>query len=154
MFCARLRRWLPRRLLLTIRQDTLQYGCVCADLSKPNLSEYSMTIPFHLCQEWGNNCVKDCGAWDNECSNSCREDHPCGAQDPKKSNATTSSVSKPSATPSSDPNQVFDGLSGETDGASSSNNNKGSGAAALHFGQAYGLVVVLTSLFAGFAIML
>lgn len=111
-----------------------------------------MTIPFHLCQQWGNNCVKECGATNNECSNACREDHPCGAQSPQKPNHTATVSSKPSATPSSDPNQVFDGLSGATDGASSDNNSKS--AAALHFGQAYGLAVVLTSLFAGFAIML
>jgi len=153
MFCARVRRWLLRRLLLTIDQETLTYGCICSDHTQPNLSEYSMTIPFHLCQQWGNNCVKDCGAWDNECSNKCREENLCGAQDPKKPNTSTTATSEPTATPSSDPDQVFNGISGATDGATN-NGNSGSGAAALHFGQAYGLVVVLTSLFAGFAIML
>lgn len=135
-----------------LNQETLQYGCLCNNNMRPNLSEYSMTIPFHTCQQYGNECVKDCGAVNNQCASDCREQNPCGAQNPQKVNTTSSTAAVPSATPSKDPNQVFDGLAGgSTDGADS---NKGSGAAALHFGQTYGLAVVLTSLFAGFAIML
>lgn len=113
-----------------------------------------MTIPFHTCQQYGNECVKDCGAVNNQCASDCREQNPCGAQNPQKPNKTSSSTTlAPTATPSTNPNQVFDGLAGSTtDGANS--NNQGSGAGALQFGQTYGLAVVLTSLFAGFALML
>ncbi|KAK4220214.1 hypothetical protein QBC37DRAFT_3758 [Rhypophila decipiens] len=135
--------------------ETLQYGCLCANQMRPNLSEYSMTIPFHTCQEYGNKCVEECGPWNNQCANDCREDHPCGAQNPQKVNSTSTGTLAPTATPSKDPNQVFDGLAGEpTDPANANGNSNNSGAGALHFGQTYGLAVVLTSLFAGFAIML
>ncbi|KAM7196134.1 hypothetical protein V8F20_007169 [Naviculisporaceae sp. PSN 640] len=134
--------------------ETLQYGCLCANNMRPNLSEYSMTIPFHTCQQYGNECVKDCGAVNNQCASDCRELNPCGAQNPQKVNTTSSSTLEPTATPSKNPNQVFDGLAGDATDAANSNNNQGSGAGALQFGQTYGLAVVLTSLFAGFAIML
>ncbi|CRK37183.1 hypothetical protein BN1708_016577 [Verticillium longisporum] len=28
--------------------DALQYGCICSDGQKPNMTEYSLTLPYHL----------------------------------------------------------------------------------------------------------
>lgn len=61
---------------------TLTYSCVCSNGVSPNVSQYSLTLPYYICQEWGNQCVAACGQ-DNTCSSACREDHPCGAQDPR-----------------------------------------------------------------------
>lgn len=93
---------------------TLTYSCVCSNGITPNVSQYSLTLPYYICQEWGNQCVTACGQ-DNSCASACREDHPCGAQNPKTVNSTTTST-RPgahSATPTG-------GYSGFADGHSSS----------------------------------
>ncbi|KAL7620381.1 hypothetical protein AAE478_009376 [Parahypoxylon ruwenzoriense] len=102
----------------------LTYGCVCGDNRQPNVSEYSLTLPYFVCQEWGDQCVRGCGQ-DNACASSCREDHPCGAQNPTRVNIT-SSTSVPSATESgaqaTDSNAIFTGLAG-SDNSDSTNGN-------------------------------
>jgi len=132
----------------TCDPETLTYGCVCSDGLQPNMSEYSLTLPFHTCQQWGTQCVKACGM-DNACSSSCREDHPCGAQSPAKVTTTSSTQPATATGASSTGPAVFNGLG---DGGSSSAKTGGAGASALEFGRAYGLTVVAASLFAGFAL--
>ncbi|KAI5864791.1 hypothetical protein GGS23DRAFT_463707 [Durotheca rogersii] len=105
--------------------QTLRYGCVCGDGKQPNVSEYSLTLPYFVCTEWGSQCVTACGQ-DNACSSSCRENNPCGARNPTRANQTSSSV--PSATSStaepSDENTIFNGL----DGSQQNSDTPGSGA--------------------------
>lgn len=132
----------------TCDPETLTYGCVCSDHKQPNVSEYTLTLPYHVCTAWGTQCVAGCGS-NNQCSSDCREKHPCGAQSPIRANATTTSATSASAT-ATPTNQVFDGLS---DGTSNNNNNKGNAAGALRFGDSYGLAVVAGGLFAGFAML-
>ncbi|KAI1497064.1 hypothetical protein F5X99DRAFT_398211 [Biscogniauxia marginata] len=101
--------------------ETLTYGCVCENGQQPNVSEYSLTLPYFVCQEWGNQCVTACGQ-DNTCSSACRQDHPCGALNPSRPNTTTSATS--SATESAtatDSNAVYTGLAG-SDGDSDDSN--------------------------------
>ncbi len=132
-------------------QDTLTYGCVCSDGKQPNISEYTLTLPYHVCTAWGTQCVASCKS-DNVCASSCRQDHPCGAQSPTRVNETTSTSATASATASpSSTNQVFDGLS---DGNQNGNSNTKNAAGALRFGDSFGLVVVAGGLFAGFAVLL
>lgn len=129
--------------------DTLTYGCICGDGKQPNVSEYTLTLPYHTCVEWGNQCVKACGS-DNDCSRSCREDNPCGALSPttkNETNATETTSSTASATASD--GTIYTTLNGD-----GGNSNSNSGAAALAFGQAYGLAVVAGGLFVGFTLML
>ncbi|KAI6088098.1 hypothetical protein F4821DRAFT_234548 [Hypoxylon rubiginosum] len=108
---------------------TLTYGCVCGDNKQPNVSEYSLTLPYFVCQEWGDQCVAKCGQ-DNTCSGACREDHPCGALNPTRVNVT-SSTSMPSATSSgaqaTDSNAIYTGLAGSSDDSGDSGTT-GSGA--------------------------
>lgn len=114
---------------------------------QPNVSEYSLTLPYFVCVQWGTQCVAGCGN-DSGCASACRQDHPCGAQDPKRYNTTTSSSSPATATGSSSTG-VFTGLAGQ------SPHSKGSYAPAVaEVGRATVLMVVLGSLFAGFAVML
>lgn len=56
---------------LTILQDQLTYTCVCDNGVSPNITQYSQTLPFFVCQEWGNQCVANCNG-DNTCADSCR----------------------------------------------------------------------------------
>lgn len=131
----------------TCDPETLTYGCTCANGLQPNISEYSVTLPFHVCQEWGNQCAKSCGS-DSECVRSCREDHPCGAQNPTRVNTTTSSTMSATSTAT---NQIFTGLGGS--GSTSSSDSKNA-APALQLGSAYGLAVIAGSVLAGIFMML
>jgi hypothetical protein len=99
----------------------LTYGCVCDNGLSPNLSEYSLTLPFYICQEWGNQCVLNCGQ-NNACSSDCRQNHPCGARDPTRVNSsttTTSSIATPTssgAAATTSAGQLYNGLGGNDGG--------------------------------------
>ncbi|KAK9424439.1 hypothetical protein SUNI508_13634 [Seiridium unicorne] len=84
-------------LINTCDATTLTYGCLCGNNLQPNVSEYSLTLPYFTCTEWGNQCVTACGS-DNSCSSACRQDHPCGAQNPTKVNTTSTTTGTATAT--------------------------------------------------------
>lgn len=139
--------------------DTLAFNCVCENGMTPNATEYSQTIPYFECTEWGNQCVADCGT-DNACSNSCRADHPCGAQSPKRVNASTTTSSAASsgtgaagsgAAASASTTQDYSGFGGTSSGAASALKIP---ASFMNFGSAYGFAIVFGGLFAGAALIL
>lgn len=143
--------------------EKLNYGCLCGNNKRPNMTEYTLTLPFFVCQEWGNQCVTACGG-NNACESSCREDHPCGASDPAKQTAssTGTSTTKPTASSTNDEddeNTIFTNSPGSSDddnqqGSSTPKNvNEPGAASALALGEAYGLAVVVGGLFAGFALL-
>ncbi|KAI0451926.1 hypothetical protein F5B21DRAFT_485096 [Xylaria acuta] len=121
----------------------LTYGCVCENGKSPNLSEYSLTLPFFICQEWGNQCANDCNG-DDACVSDCRENHPCGALNPTRAN-TTSSASTPTSTgaaATTSAGQIFDGLGGDGDSDSDSGSDdskpKNGASSLLHYGSLVG----------------
>jgi len=128
--------------------DSLTYGCLCGDNKKPNMSEYSMTLPYFVCREWGTQCVADCPQSDSECNRACREDHPCGALNPKKVKPTTSTAG-PSASQTDEADTIYT----DSPGSSDDGGDERDGASMLALGQAHGLAVVLGSLFVGFAML-
>jgi len=138
----------------------LSYSCVCANGQAPNITEYSQTVPFYICQEWGNQCVSACGQ-DNSCSNDCRANHPCGAQNPVRVNSSTIvSTSKPTGTgaaatgaQTTGANAGYSGFGGAA-ATSTGSPKKGAATVAASMGQSYGLAIVFSGLFAGFALML
>jgi len=141
----------------------LTYGCLCGNNKQPNVSEYSLTLPYYVCQEWGNQCVKACNG-DASCGSACLQDHPCGAQHPttkKKGSSTTgtASATAPASSTASDttiftgtPGGGSDGSDSDSDSDSAGSGKKGA-AAALEVGRAYGLAVVVGSMFVGFAML-
>lgn len=124
------------------------------------MSEYSLTIPYFTCQEWGNQCVDGCKG-DAGCATSCREDNPCGAQDPERVNITSTSTSLAPGTSQTDASTTDDGTTiftdtpggGSNGGSSGSSSGNDEGAASLlTLGSAYGLTVVMGGMFLGFAL--
>jgi len=77
--------------------DNLYYICTCTNGVTPNVTEYSLTIPYYECTTIQQDCVMNCGS-DNDCSNDCRVNNECGAKDPKKGNGTLASASSTLAT--------------------------------------------------------
>ena len=117
------------------------------------MSEYSLTLPYHVCRQFVIQCVADCNG-DNMCQGRCQQDHLCGAQEPKRINVTSTSSRPSTASPSSTDasGKIHSGIGG--DGSDNLNDDPDSGARALEFGRSYGLVVVAAGLFAGFGLML
>ncbi|KAH6657768.1 hypothetical protein BKA67DRAFT_656011 [Truncatella angustata] len=140
-------------LINTCDPKTLTYGCLCGNNLQPNVSEYSLTLPYFTCTEWGTQCVKACGS-DNGCSSDCRQDHPCGAQNPTKVNVTSTSSAGSTATGSSTASgtgaAIYTGLDGSGATATSSPNS-GSNLEAFNIG---GLLALAASVALGFGIML
>lgn len=135
---------------------TLTYGCVCSNGLQPNVSEYSLTLPYYVCQEWGNQCVKGCGQGNNGCADACRSDHPCGAQNPSRVTSTSSS-STPTSTGAAQTNQVYSGFGGSdsSSGSGSGSGSKTDKSAAPALGaERVGFVVVFGSIVAGMAMLL
>ncbi|KAI1815227.1 hypothetical protein GGS20DRAFT_544507 [Poronia punctata] len=127
---------------------TLTYGCVCNNGLAPNLSEYSLTLPYFKCQEWGNQCVTACRG-NNACSSDCREKHPCGALDPRRANTTATTTSMASATSSgaaatSSAGQLFNGLDGDDSDSDSGSGSKPHNAASplLQYGNVVGAITL------------
>ena len=126
--------------------DNLSYSCVCDNNVAPNVTEYTQTMPFFICQEWGNQCRKKCNG-DNTCADKCTADHPCGATDPFKGNATKSASpsSSPSATQANPESTSITPAFG-----GSSNSPAPNAASALStIGATAGMAITVVSIFAG-----
>ncbi|KAG8163220.1 hypothetical protein KVR01_006517 [Diaporthe batatas] len=139
----------------TCDPETLTYGCLCGDNTQPNVSEYSLTLPYFVCTEWGNQCEKGCGS-DSTCASACRQDHPCGASHPRTANTTSTATSTASATSSSsaaDETTVFNGPAGSS-GSSSSSSSGAAVARSLETASMYAVSGTLGVLFVGFAYLL
>jgi len=143
----------------TCDATTLEYSCICGNGMSPNASEYSQTLPYFLCTEYGNQCVAACGGA-TLCQSACRQDHPCGAQNPIKVNVTSTSSVMSSTTlaagaSSGTAGVVYTGIGGAaTTSAASSSSTKSGSDATLDLGRSYGLAVVFLGLFAGFALVM
>lgn len=140
----------------------LQYNCVCTNGQSPNITEYTQTLPYFICTEWGNECVANCGNSNNLCQADCRQKHPCGAQSPTRVNLNSSTTSAASQTgsatgsaSSTSAGAIYTGLGG---GATSALPSTGAAAVfqpmAVQFDQSWGMAVVVAGLFGGFALLL
>ncbi|KAH7123809.1 hypothetical protein B0J11DRAFT_529966 [Dendryphion nanum] len=138
----------------TCDSKTLAYSCVCSNNVAPNITEYSQTIPYYICTQWGSNCVKACGNV-NTCQDACRKDHPCGAQSPQPPNSSILAATSASQTAAGAAQSTLPPASGWGGSAATSTPNKpGAATTMANLGQSYGLAVVFASVFAGFAILL
>ncbi|KAK9323449.1 hypothetical protein V1517DRAFT_352155 [Lipomyces orientalis] len=80
--------------------DNLYYTCECSSGHSPNLTEYSLTIPYFICVEQVSLCALNCGS-DNLCVSACRENKTCGATNPTRVNTTSTAVSSTTGTAAS-----------------------------------------------------
>ncbi|CAG8972968.1 hypothetical protein HYALB_00008328 [Hymenoscyphus albidus] len=138
---------------------TLVFNCICGNGLAPNASEFSQTIPYFECTEFGSACVRNCNG-DATCQYNCRADNPCGAQNPIKVN--TSTITTMSATATGGPGQAtnaagaFTGLGGAPAETAAAGGAAGSSGAesALNLGRSYGLAVIFAGVFAGFTLIM
>lgn len=146
----------------TCDPPSLVYSCVCENGLSPNASEYSQTIPYFECKEYGTQCVSKCTDNDSTCQTACRTDHPCGAQDPKRVNTSTLTTTSATSTGSSAASESasaasttdYSGFVTTPAPSSGSGGSNGAQALAIGFGRTYGLAIVLASVCGGFMILL
>ncbi|OAA63746.1 hypothetical protein SPI_03909 [Niveomyces insectorum RCEF 264] len=134
---------------------SLTYGCVCGNGLQPNVSEYSLTLPYFICQEWGNQCVAACGM-DSSCSSDCRQNHPCGALNPVRANSTSASAGSTATASDSAAasNQIFTGL-GDNPSTATGTAKKSLAVPQFESGRVLmGVAMVLSGLAAGCALVL
>jgi hypothetical protein len=136
--------------------ENLTYSCICGDGKPANDTEYSLTLPYYKCTQYGIECVAACPAEDNQCKSDCRENNPCGATSPQRVNATsTSATVEPtsSETESADGVKEYKGPGGIKPSDEDKDGGSDSGAMSLNSVQAVSMAVVFGSLFAGFAML-
>jgi len=128
---------------------TLSWHCVCKSNGlTPNMSEFSLTIPYYVCTESNNQCVKACGN-NNQCQYDCRAKNPCGAQNPSPPNASATASKTGTATGSAATgSSTDDGFGNPTSGGQNAANTL------LNIGQAYGVGIVAAGIFAGAQLIL
>jgi len=132
-------------------QETLSYQCVCqVNGLSPNVSEYSLTIPYYICTETNNQCVRACGI-NNNCANNCRTKNPCGAQSPTR--VTTTATSATATPTNSGSSSDLDTFGGDGNFASDGANNSGE-QTMLDIGRTYGAAVIVTGALCAFGLML
>lgn len=134
-------------------QDQLSYTCVCENGISPNITQYSQTLPFYICQEWGTQCVNNCNG-DNTCAQSCRSDHPCGAQSPYRGNASISSTMSSTSGPTGSATRPAVTGFGGAAATSAAGGSTGAAAGAFIPGAATSMAVLFGSVFLGFAVLL
>lgn len=136
--------------------DNLYYQCTCSNGLTPNATEYSQTIPFFICRLEVQDCQTACSG-DASCVSLCASGRQCGATDPTRVNATTtsSSTTRSSATSQSSGTQTDANgfaITG-TSAASSDSDSSSSASTLLEAGSIYGMGVLVAGLAAGFAIV-
>ncbi|KAK2857295.1 hypothetical protein FQN49_004839 [Arthroderma sp. PD_2] len=135
--------------------ESLSFDCTCSNGKTPNATEYSQTIPYFICTESNNKCVKACGGV-QACQSACREDHPCGAQNPSPPNSTTNPTmsATQSASKTATSGAVYTGFGDGSASTGTPEEGMAGQQALLHAGQMYGMAAVLTGFLAGFAVLL
>ncbi|CRG92058.1 hypothetical protein PISL3812_09113 [Talaromyces islandicus] len=142
----------------TCDSTSLDYSCVCGNGQSPNASEYSQTIPYFICTAYNSQCQTNCNG-DSTCQAACVQNHPCGAQDPKRYNTTSTAAATTTTTSSSNPGDVIYTGWGTAAGAAATGSSDGNTGGAsrplfVEIGQFHGLLVVVAGLVGGIAVVL
>ncbi|KAF2163970.1 hypothetical protein M409DRAFT_57073 [Zasmidium cellare ATCC 36951] len=159
--------------------SALTYSCVCDNGISPNISEYSQTLPYYICTQWGQQCVSNCNG-DTACASACTQDHPCGASNPTRQNTSTltrtmsktasagasgSGSEEAAATTDGSGQTIYSGFAGDSPSSTGGNGGSGGGDSsaasstlvrvwALSAGQTFGTLALVGGIVGGFAMLL
>lgn len=130
--------------------EDLNFSCICEDGSTPNATEYSLAIPFNLCQQSKQMCVDNCDG-DTACADLCFIGKTCGASDPTRVNITTTTTAGSRPTGSNgDDDENTDG-NDEDEEEDPFKADTGMGVRLANFGSAYGIGAMVFGVALGFA---
>lgn len=123
---------------------------MCDNGATPNATKFSQTIPYFICEEENKQCVEQCD--DSSCQSDCREDHPCGAQNPDRVTSMSHRPRPTVTTTSSSSDVVYTGLGG--DSQDQGGGGSGAGRLAVEGGRLYGSGIMVAGFLAGFALLI
>lgn len=132
-------------------QSTLNYTCTCSDNSTPNISDYTQTVPFYVCDQWVANCV-DNHPDDLTGQAGCRS-VTCGSQNVSEAETTTSSAA-PDATTSASSSSGTESPSTTTSSGAETSATESSAAMAVHVVENYGTGILFAAMMALFGLAL
>lgn len=132
--------------------EDLHYECVCMDGSRPNLTEYSLTIPYNLCMQSKQACANNCGN-NQDCVTLCFGGKQCGAGDPRRVNVTSTTTTL-SATGTSTNTAYGTSTGTSTTTPTSDPFSGGVGVSLIAFGSSYGIGAMIAGMAIGFFGML
>ncbi|GAM85210.1 hypothetical protein ANO11243_032140 [Dothideomycetidae sp. 11243] len=140
----------------TCDPSTLDYTCTCRSGNTPNISEYTQTIPFYVCQTYIAQCIA-ANTNSAQAQDKCKATQCGNLTANSESAATTSSASSSSATPTASSASSASGsaTASSTSGTASSASPtaaKSSAAMALAVGRAYGTPALVVGLLAAFGL--
>ncbi|PPJ51662.1 hypothetical protein CBER1_08761 [Cercospora berteroae] len=134
----------------TCDAEQLTYDCSCPDGEARNISDYTQTLPFFVCEQWRTNCVLNHP--DDRDGQAACESVTCGAQNATEAEGGDSSSASTSATPTSTSTDTAETGASETTGTDSSATPSASDSAAMHLAQNYGTGILVTGLLAVFGL--
>lgn len=140
--------------------DTLTYDCVCGNGEIPNAANYSLTLPYFICQQYVTDCVNACSTANTACQAACTQDHPCGATNPTRYNvSSTSTTASATGTGASSTSGgiVYNGPAGQataTAGSAQSSSTQSGAISLVDVGRSYGLSALAGGIFIVFALFL
>lgn len=133
--------------------EDLYFDCICKGDFRPNMTEYSQTIPYNLCMQSKQACANNCGN-NQDCVTLCFETKNCGATDPRRVNVTsTSTTSSPTSDPTGDKSDsTKTSGSDDTEPTESSDpfGNNGMGVSFRELGSSYGVAAMIAGMALGF----
>jgi len=128
--------------------EDLYFECVCEGGITPNMTEYSLTIPYNLCIQSKQACADNCGN-NQDCATLCFSGKQCGATDPRRVNTTsTSTTVSATGTATNTPSST------STNSPTTNDPFSGMGASLSAFGSAYGVGAMIAGMAFGFIGML
>lgn len=83
----------------TCSPDDLTYNCTCTDGTDPDMNEYLDSLPYYICEEAADECIKanvGDSTGQSNCTKSIRDN--CGTKTAGASTATTTSAASSSGT--------------------------------------------------------
>ncbi|GAB7349553.1 hypothetical protein MBLNU459_g0251t2 [Dothideomycetes sp. NU459] len=141
----------------TCDPGALTYVCTCQSGSTPNISDYTQTLPFYVCEQWRTDCTAD-HPNDLDGQTACQS-LVCGSKNASESSTSSSSSSAAASTTSSAASSSATGGSPSTTSAASATSataaaTSKSAAMAMNLAQSYGTGVLGAGLLALFGLVL
>ncbi|KAM3414950.1 hypothetical protein BST61_g10090 [Cercospora zeina] len=129
--------------------EQLTYDCSCPDGEPRNISDYTQTLPFFICEQWKTNCVLNHP--DDRDGQAACESVTCGTKNATEAEGGDSS-STASESPTSTASSTAETGASQTTGTESSATPSQSEGAAIHLAQNYGTGILVTGLLAVFGL--
>lgn len=142
----------------TCDATSLNYTCVCSDITTPNISSYEQTLPFYICEQWIIDCV---AAHPNDLDGQTEcQALTCGTKNASSAATTSSSASSSTSSAASSSSAAASttaagaATSGSSTASSTASATASGAAVALGLAKSYGTGALAAGMLAAFGLAL